>query len=88
MSQIQPESGHLGAQPTTPNAMAMPRQASTAAPQASTAANKVRRRSAPAMGGAKAKTTQNATSGLSRFRYMPNGTASAVSGAGAITSGL
>jgi hypothetical protein len=40
------------------------------------------------MGGTKAKTTQNATSGLSRFRYMPNGTASAVSGAGAITSGL
>ena len=40
------------------------------------------------MTGGRARMIQNATSGLSRFRYMLNGTASGLSGARGITSGL
>ena len=69
----------FGAQPTMPSASASVRHTRRRrAPQASVARS-VRPASRPIMTGGRARMIQNATRGLSRFRYMLNGTASGLS---------
>ena len=78
----------FGAQPTMPSASASVRHTSTAAAPQASVARSVRPASRPIMTGGRARMIQNATRGLSRFRYMLNGTASGLSDARGITSGL